>query len=105
VRRKKYQGLHLCIKNKERCCCSSIHNQSILSNLRYYFHLVSQFFGRVKYLYAAALNIETLCIAAAEIGENTALYLFGFNWISAAVVEGAGIGFGSFGLRAQALIV
>jgi hypothetical protein len=56
-------------------------------------------------LYAAALSIEILCIAAAEIGENTALYLFGFNWISAAVVEGAGIGFGSFGLRAQALIV
>jgi hypothetical protein len=29
--------------------------------------------------YAAALGIEILCIAAAEIGENTALYLFGFN--------------------------
>lgn len=30
-------------------------------------------------LYAAALGIEILCIAAAEIGENTGLYLFGFN--------------------------
>ena len=27
----------------------------------------------------AALGIEILCIAAAEIGENTGLYLFGFN--------------------------
>jgi len=32
-----------------------------------------------KDLYAAALGIEILCIAAAEIGENTGLYLFGFN--------------------------
>jgi len=32
-----------------------------------------------KGLYAAALGIEILCIAAAEIGENTGLYLFGFN--------------------------
>jgi hypothetical protein len=30
-------------------------------------------------LYAAALGIEILCIAAAEIGENTGLYIFGFN--------------------------
>ena len=29
---------------------------------------------------AAALGLKILCIAAAEIGENTALYLFGFNW-------------------------
>jgi hypothetical protein len=33
----------------------------------------------VKGLYAAALGIEILCISAAEIGENTGLYLFGFN--------------------------
>ena len=32
-----------------------------------------------KSLYAVALGIEILCIAAAEIGENTGLYLFGFN--------------------------
>jgi hypothetical protein len=42
---------------------------------------LSQFFRRVKGLYAAALGIEILCIAAAEIGENTSLYLFGFNSI------------------------
>lgn len=32
-----------------------------------------------KGLYTAALGIEILYIAAAEIGENTGLYLFGFN--------------------------
>jgi hypothetical protein len=37
------------------------------------------FFLNAKSLYAAALGIEILCIAAAEIGENTGLYLFGFT--------------------------
>ena len=37
------------------------------------------FFVHVRSLYAAALGIEILCIAAAEIGENTALYTLGFN--------------------------
>jgi hypothetical protein len=43
-----------------------------------YFRLRS-FFLYVKSLYAAALGIEILCIAAAEMGENTGLYIFGFN--------------------------
>ena len=38
-----------------------------------------RYLGQVKSLYAAALGIEILCISAAEIGENTGLYLFGFN--------------------------
>jgi hypothetical protein len=37
------------------------------------------FFSYAKGLYAAALGIEILCISAAEIGENTGLYIFGFN--------------------------
>jgi hypothetical protein len=37
------------------------------------------FFLNAKSLYAAALGIEILCIAAAEIGENAGLYLFGFT--------------------------
>ena len=37
------------------------------------------FFFYAKSLYAVALGIEILCIAAAEIGENTGLYIFGFN--------------------------
>lgn len=40
---------------------------------------IRSFFFYAKGLYAAALGIEILCIAAAEIGENTGLYLFGFN--------------------------
>jgi hypothetical protein len=40
-----------------------------------------EFFRHVKSLYAAALGIEILCIAAAEVGENTGLYLLGFNHI------------------------
>ncbi|HEU4443040.1 MAG TPA: hypothetical protein VFR94_00020 [Nitrososphaeraceae archaeon] len=42
---------------------------------------LSQFLTNIKGLHAAALGIEILCIAAAEIGENTGLYLFGFNLI------------------------
>jgi hypothetical protein len=40
-----------------------------------------EFFRHVKTLYAAALGIEILCITAAELGENTGLYLLGFNHI------------------------
>jgi len=40
---------------------------------------IRSFFFYAKSLYAAALGIEILCIAAAEIGENTGLYIFGFN--------------------------
>lgn len=40
---------------------------------------LSQFLKHIKALYGAALGIENLRIAAAEIGQNTGLYLFGFN--------------------------
>ena len=39
---------------------------------------IHEFFRHVKRLYAAALGIEILCIAAAEMGENTGLYILGF---------------------------
>jgi hypothetical protein len=42
---------------------------------------IYEFFRHVKTMYAAALGIEILCIAAAEIGENTGLYVLGFNHI------------------------
>src|SRR4051812_13917036 len=35
---------------------------------------IYEFFRHVKSLYAAALGIVILCIAAAEFGENTGLY-------------------------------
>lgn len=40
---------------------------------------IRSFLFYAKGLYAAALGIEILCIAAAEIGEKTGLYIFGFN--------------------------
>jgi hypothetical protein len=40
-----------------------------------------QFLRNINGLYSAALGIKILCIAAAEIGENTGLYLFGFNLV------------------------
>lgn len=48
------------------------------------------FFFYAKSLFAAALGIEILCIAAAEIGENTGLFIFDFNvgGIAAAYVIG-----------------
>jgi hypothetical protein len=60
---------------------------------------LGNFFFHAKSLYAAALGIEILCIAAAEIGENAGLYLFGFNpWgIAVAYVMGYSLaGFTTF---------
>jgi hypothetical protein len=55
-----------------------------------------QFFTRVKALYAAALGIEILCIGAAEIGENTGLYLFGFNLIGIPIAYAMGYALAGF---------
>jgi hypothetical protein len=56
----------------------------------------SQFLKNVKALYAAALGIEILCIAAAEIGENTGLYLFGFNLIGIPIAYAMGYALAGF---------
>jgi hypothetical protein len=42
-------------------------------------HHVLLFFGHVRTFFAAALGIEILCISAAVIGENSALYFYGYN--------------------------
>lgn len=47
-------------------------------------------------MYAAALGLKILCIAAAEIGENTALYLFGFNWTGIPIAYLMGYGLAGF---------
>ena len=62
---------------KTDCCCISFHKQQTNGNRQ--LSSLFKYLGLVKGLYAAALGIEILCIAAAEIGENTGLYLFGFN--------------------------
>ena len=54
------------------------------------------FFRHAKSLYAAALGIEILCIAAAEIGENTGLYLFGFNFMGIPIAYAMGYGLAGF---------
>lgn len=71
--------------SKRKCCCVSIHksNKNILAT----------FFYHTKSLFAAALGIEILCISAAVIVENIALYAFGYN------VQGIIIGYG-FGYAA-----
>jgi hypothetical protein len=55
-----------------------------------------QFLRNVKGLYVAALGIEILCIAAAEIGENTGLYLFGFNLIGIPIAYTMGYALAGF---------
>ena len=54
------------------------------------------FFRHAKALYAAALGIEILCIAAAEIGENTGLYLFGFNLVGIPIAYAMGYALAGF---------
>ena len=91
---------------KETCCCLIIHrsfttaknlsvmdddccsqgackknSNNVAADLAKNKGSICEFFRHVKTMYAAALGIEILCIAAAEIGENTGLYILGFNHI------------------------
>jgi hypothetical protein len=78
------------------CCCIDLHRRSLKNSNHSnnydvfssrssssfsfsFFSSIAIFLKYAKGLYAAALGIEILCIAAAEIGENTGLYLFGFS--------------------------
>jgi hypothetical protein len=70
---------------KDICCCLNIH-QRLKYSINQFSRSrpsstssVSRFLAHVKGFYAAALGIEILCIGAAELGENTGLYMFGFN--------------------------
>jgi hypothetical protein len=54
------------------------------------------FYKHAKALYSAALGIEILCIAATEIGENTGLYLFGFNLIGIPIAYAMGYALAGF---------
>jgi hypothetical protein len=68
------------ICNRESCCVGDHARRSGLS----------EFFHHARRLYAAALGIEILCIAAAEIGENSSLYIFGFNPAGIAIAYAMG---------------
>jgi hypothetical protein len=61
-----------------------------------------QFLKNIKALYAA-LGIEILCIAAAEIGENTGLYLFGFNLVGIPIAYAMGYALAGFATFAAIL--
>jgi hypothetical protein len=89
---------------KRICCCIDLHgslpseSSSINANVRFYSRSSSifTFLGYVKGIYAAALGIEILCIAAAEIGENTGLYLFGFNLLGIVIAYVLGYALAGF---------
>jgi hypothetical protein len=68
------------------------------NRVTFYYRLSSiiRFFGYAKGIYAIALGIEILCIAAAEIGENTPLYFFGFNPIGIAIAYSLGYALAGF---------
>jgi hypothetical protein len=56
---------------------------------------ILEFFRQARGLYAAALGIEILCITAAEIGENTGLYILGFNHMGILIAYTMGYGLAS----------
>ena len=89
---------------KPVCCCVDLHHDYLTTSS----HSVTQLMFNVKLsslitfllyakgIYAAALGIEILCITAAEIGENTALYLFGFNPPGIAIAYSIGYALAGF---------
>ena len=100
---------------EDKCCCLVIHivedenhccNGSSCKGSYVTSHMnapcptvssgIRSFFSYAKGLYAAALGIEILCIAAAEIGENTGLYLFGFNASGIAIAYAMGYALAGF---------
>ena len=54
------------------CCCVRLHKFDNNKSLWMFFRYVRTYFP-------AALGIEILCISAAVLGENSALYFFGYN--------------------------
>jgi len=88
---------------KDVCCCATIHDSRVkkqaveqkILTMQSSSGLI-QFFRSVKGLYAAALGIEILCIAAAEIGQNTGLYIFGFNLVGIPISYAMGYALAGF---------
>jgi hypothetical protein len=89
---------------KRICCCIDLHQDlsddtsHFNNHIAFYSRFSSKitFFRYAKGIYAAALGIEILCIAAAEIGENTALYLFGFNPLGIVIAYSLGYALAGF---------
>lgn len=71
-----------CLVCASRGCCAGAHARPRSK--------MAQFFSHARGIFAAALGIEVLCISFAELGENTGLYLFGFNPAGIAVAYAMG---------------
>jgi hypothetical protein len=78
------------------CCASGVCKNDMIAQKITSQSGLLQFLRNTKSLYAAAIGIEILCIAAAEIGENTGLYVFGFNHIGIPIDYAMGYGLASF---------
>lgn len=74
-----------CLICADRHCCTAGHR-----------HAVMRFFGHAKSMFAAALGIEILCIAFAELGQNTGFYIFGYSVSGAAISYAMGYGLAGF---------
>ncbi len=73
---------------REYCCCLKIHRKKqVYSILKFLYH--------AKTLFAVVLAIEILCISAALIGENIALYYYGYN--VQGIIIGLGFGYAAAG--------
>jgi hypothetical protein len=93
--------MRVSLMNNDDCCsrgvCNNDSGNSGIAELRTKNKKsIYEFFRHVKNLYAAALGIEILCIAAAEFGENTGLYILGFNHIGIPIAYTMGYGFATF---------
>lgn len=82
--------------NDDCCCASGVCKNKTLKQTVTSKSRLAQFLGNVRSLYAAALGIEILCIAAAETGENAGLYLLGFNHIGIPLAYVMGYGLATF---------
>ena len=89
---------------KPICCCLDFH-QGLSDNISHSnnhvthysrFSSIITFLRHAKGIYAAALGIEILCIAAAEMGENSGLYLFGFNPLGIVIAYAMGYALAGF---------
>src|SRR5919198_1482942 len=89
---------------KPICCCIDFHDDLPDDTSHSYNHIsfcsrfssIITFLRHAKGIYATALGIEILCIAAAEIGENTSLYLFSFNPPGIAIAYSLGYALAGF---------
>lgn len=77
---------------QDDCCASGVcdKDKKALAERERKLLPITDFFRDAKRLYVAALGIEILCIAAAEIDENTGLYMFGFNAVGIPIAYAMG---------------